>query len=118
MNVKLQFFNDINEHVTYNQASKQAYDDVVSPKTRASNLPDTKDKPNKKKFTNKNRHLYGGSPSIARDIKKYTQTIKEIKMLKMEMTRDIIKQILKNEQAKHVGKCFWKDSCKWLYFYC
>lgn len=42
-------FYDINEHVTFNQASKQAYD-VMSPKTRASNLPNTKDKPNKKKY--------------------------------------------------------------------
>lgn len=33
------------------QASKQAYD-VMSPKTRASNLPQTRDKPKQKKPTN------------------------------------------------------------------
>jgi hypothetical protein len=54
----------INEHVTSDHASKQAYD-VVSPKTRASNLPYSKRQTKQKKTTNKNRPLHGGSPSIA-----------------------------------------------------
>jgi hypothetical protein len=71
----------------------------MSPKTRASNLPNTKDKPNKKKLQIRIGIYTEGSPSIARGFKEYTQTIKEMEMLKMEMTRDITKQILKNEQT-------------------
>lgn len=75
------------------------HNDVMSPKTRASNLPHTRDKPKQKNnYKYKNRCRYGGgSPSIARDSKEYTQTIKEMEMLKMKMTRDITKQVLKNE---------------------
>jgi len=38
LNVKLHFFDDMNELVTINQASKQALG-VMSPRTKASNLP-------------------------------------------------------------------------------
>jgi hypothetical protein len=37
LNVELQFFYDMNGHVTPNQASKQTFG-VVSPRTKASNL--------------------------------------------------------------------------------
>ncbi len=37
----------MNEHVTFDQASKQTFD-VVLPRTKACNLPNIRGKPNKK----------------------------------------------------------------------
>jgi hypothetical protein len=48
---------------------------------------------------NNKRHLFGRSPSIVETIKKYIQNAKEMEMLKIEMTQDITKQILENEQV-------------------
>jgi hypothetical protein len=53
----------------------------LSPKTNASNFPDTRGKPNKK-ATNKIKHFI----CIAKAIKEYTQLAKEMKILNMEMT--------------------------------
>jgi hypothetical protein len=47
-----------------------------------------------KKTKNKRPHLSKRLSSIARAIKEYTQTTKEMEMLKMKMTRNITKQIL------------------------
>jgi hypothetical protein len=70
----------------------------LSPRTKASNFPNTRDKPNKK-ATNKIKSLSREAPSIAKTIKKYTQPTKKKDILNMEMTKDITKQILKNEQV-------------------
>jgi hypothetical protein len=64
----------MSEHITFDQTLKQAYD-VMSPKTRAYNLPNAKSKPNKK-ITTKKRHLFGTSPSIVKTIKEYTKNAK------------------------------------------
>jgi len=93
----------MNEHVTFDQTSKQTFD-LVSPRTKACNLPSIRGKPNKK-TTNKKRQISRESPSILRAIKKNTQIAKEMQMLKM--TQDITKQILNNEQT-----C----NCKWIFF--
>ncbi len=61
----------MNEHITFDQTSKQAYD-VLPPRTKASNFPNSRDKPNKK-ATNKIKRLSKVPPSIAKTIKKYTQ---------------------------------------------
>jgi hypothetical protein len=45
--------------------------------------------------------LFGQSPSIVKIIKKYSQIAKELKLLKMQMTKEITTQILKSEQ---IGK--------------
>ncbi len=87
----------MNEHVTFDQTLKQTFD-LVSPRTKACNLPSIRGKPNKK-ATNKKRQISRESPSILRAIKKYTQIAKEMQMLKMKMTQDIAKQILDNEQT-------------------
>jgi hypothetical protein len=70
----------------------------MSPKTRACNLPNARSKPNKK-VTNKKSHIFGRSPSIVETIIEYTQNAKEMEILKIEMTQDITKQILENEQV-------------------
>ncbi len=99
-------FETINEHVTFDQTSKQTFD-VVSPRTKACNLPSIRGKPNKK-ATNKKKQVSRESPFIVTTIKKYTKTAKELQMLKMKMTQDITKKILNNEQA-----C----NCKWTFFF-
>jgi hypothetical protein len=58
----------MNEHVTFDQTSKQTFD-LVSPRTKACNLPSIRGKPNKK-TTNKKRQISRESPSILRAIKK------------------------------------------------
>jgi hypothetical protein len=68
-------FYNMNEHITFDQTSEQA-SDVVSPKTRACNLPNARGKPNKK-ITNKKRHLFGTSPSIVETIKEYIQKMQK-----------------------------------------
>jgi hypothetical protein len=90
-------FYSISEHITFHQTSEQA-SNVMSPKTRAYNLPSVRSKPNKK-VTNNKRHLFGRSLSIVETIKECTQNAKEMEMLKIEMTQDITKQILENEQV-------------------
>jgi len=77
----------MNEHVTFDQTSKQTFD-VVSPKTKACNLPSIRGKPNKK-TTNKKRQISRESPSIVRAIKKIHKLQKKMQMLKMKMTQDI-----------------------------
>jgi hypothetical protein len=67
----------MNEHVTFDQTLEQTFD-VVSPRTKACDLPNTKGKPNKK-TTNKKRKISKESPSIVRAIKKYTQIAKKCK---------------------------------------
>jgi hypothetical protein len=47
------------------------------------------------------------SPSIAEAIKKYSQIAKELKLLKMQMTKEIMTQILESEQ---VGRKFLLES--------
>jgi len=64
----------------------------------ACNLPNARSKPNKE-VTNKKSHIFGRSPSIVETIKEYTQNAKEMEILKIEMTQDITKQILENEQV-------------------
>jgi len=81
----------MNEHITFDQTSEQA-SNVMSPKTKACNLPNARGKPNKK------MHLFGTSPSIVETIKEYTKNAKEMEILKIEMTQDITKQILEYEQ--------------------
>lgn len=63
-------FYNMNEHITFDQISEQA-SDVVSPKTKACNLPNARGKPNKK------RHLFGTSPSIVETIKEYIQKMQK-----------------------------------------
>ncbi len=89
-------FYNMNEHITFDQTSEQA-SDLVSPKTKACNLPNARSKPNKK-ITNKKRHLFGTSPSIIETIKEYAKNAKKMEILKIEMTQDITKQILEYEQ--------------------
>jgi hypothetical protein len=79
-------FVDSNDHVTSNHTFNQA-SDLVSPRTRACNLPGTIDKPNNK-ITHKKRCLSGESPSIAEAIKEYSQTAKELEILKKKMTKN------------------------------
>jgi len=45
--------------------------------------------------------LFGEYPSIVKIIKEYSQIAKELKLLKMQMTKEIMTQILKSEQ---IGK--------------
>ncbi len=45
--------------------------------------------------------MFGESPSIVKIIKEYSQIAKELKLLKMQMTKETTTQILKNEQ---IGK--------------
>jgi hypothetical protein len=45
--------------------------------------------------------LFEESPSVAKAIKKYSQIAKKLKLLKIQMTKEITNQILKIEQ---VGK--------------
>jgi hypothetical protein len=47
--------------------------------------------------------LFGESPSITKVIKEYSHTTKELKLLNMQMTKEIMTQFLENEQ---VGKIF------------
>jgi hypothetical protein len=96
----------MNEHVTFDQTLKQTFD-LVSPRTKACNLPGIRGKPNKKATKKKGKYVESLHPFILRDIKKYTQIAKEMQMLKMKMTQDITKNILDNEQT-----C----SCKWMFF--
>ncbi len=84
-------FYNMNEHMIFDQTLEQA-SDVMSLKTGACNLPNTRGKPNKK------RHLFGTSPSIIETIKEYTKNAKEMEILKIEMTQDITKQIQEYEQ--------------------
>jgi len=44
--------------------------------------------------------LSGESPSIVEIIKEYSQTTKELKFSKMQMTKEITTQILKSEQVE------------------
>jgi hypothetical protein len=83
---------DSNDHGTPNHTFNQAFD-IVSPRTRACNLPGTTGKPNNKVICKK-RCLFGESPSIAEAIKECSQTAKELKVLKKKMTKDIVTQIL------------------------
>jgi hypothetical protein len=83
---------DSNDHVTPNHTVNQAFD-IVSPKTTACNLPSTTGKPSNK-VTCKKRCLSGESPSIAEAIKEYSQTAKELEVLKKKMTKEIETQIL------------------------
>jgi len=69
-------FVDSNDHVTPNHPSNQAYA-IVSPRTRACNLPSTKGKPNKK-ATRKKQCLSRESPSFVKAIKEYSHTTKEL----------------------------------------
>jgi hypothetical protein len=90
-------FSNANEDVTTNQLFNHTFD-VVSPRTRACNLPSTKGKSNKK-LTNRKIQLFR-DPSIIEAIKKYSQTIEEMELLEMQMTSEITIQILENEQAR------------------
>jgi hypothetical protein len=90
-------FVDSNDHVTANHTFNQAFD-IVSPRTRACNLPSTIGKPNNK-VTCKKRCLFGEFPSIAEAIKEYSQTAKELELLKKKMTKEIATQILESEQV-------------------
>jgi hypothetical protein len=87
-------FANSNDHVTPNYTSNQT-STIVSPKTRACNLPGTKGKPNKK-ATSKKRCLSRESLSIAKTIKKYSYTTKELELLKMQMTKRVMTQILES----------------------
>jgi hypothetical protein len=90
-------FFDVNEDITTNQVFNQAFD-VVSPRTRACNLPSIKGKSNKK-ITNRKICLFRG-PLIIEAIKKKSQTTEEMELLEMQMTREITIQIFENEQAR------------------
>jgi uncharacterized protein (UPF0371 family) len=57
--------------------------------TRACNLLGIRSKPNKK-VTNKKWHLFKESPSIIEAIKEYSQTTKELELLKMQMIKEIM----------------------------
>ncbi len=43
--------------------------------------------------------MFGESPSIAKTIKKYSYTTKELELLKMQMTKKITTQILESQQV-------------------
>jgi hypothetical protein len=43
--------------------------------------------------------LFEESPSIIKAIKKHSHTTKELELLKMQMTKEIMTQILKSEQV-------------------
>jgi hypothetical protein len=46
----------MNEHVTFGQTSKQTFN-LVSPRTKACNLPSIRGKPNKKTTNKKGKYL-------------------------------------------------------------
>jgi hypothetical protein len=86
-------FVDSNGHVTPNHTFDQTYD-IVSPRTKACQLLGTSGKPNKT-TTSKKRCLFKESLSIAKTIKEYSQIVKELEFLKMQ----ILTQILESEQV-------------------
>ncbi len=67
-----------------------------SSRTRACTLPSLQGEPNKK-LKRKKRWLSIGSFAIAYAINNFTHVVKEIKILKMEMTKFITCQMLQSE---------------------
>ncbi len=66
-------------------------------RTKACKLPSVQGKANKR-MENKRRKLDVGSFAIIDAIKKNSKGVKEIKKMKMEMTKRIATQLLQNEQ--------------------